>query len=195
MRGTAVALHLGHRDSIDFDFFGTEAFDPEALYRSIAFLEGSKITHVEPDTLTCVVDRAGSVKVSFFGYPELGLLEEPHFDPDTGLKIASLLDLSSTKVAVVQKRAEPKDHIDLDAIFTAGEIDLSLALAAAEALYGDAFHAESTLEALSYYDDGELSTIDPNVRDRLLSAVTAVDLNLLPEIDSLERSGEMEIEL
>lgn len=29
--GTAIALHLGHRTSVDFDFFAAEAFDPESL--------------------------------------------------------------------------------------------------------------------------------------------------------------------
>lgn len=67
--------------------------------------------------------------------------------------------------------------------------------AAGEALYGDAFHAESTLNALSYYKDGDLQALDPKVRDRLLRAVTEVDLDRLPEIDPPERSSEMKLEL
>jgi len=36
--GTAIALHLGHRRSDDFDFFGRHQFDPAKLATSIPFL-------------------------------------------------------------------------------------------------------------------------------------------------------------
>ena len=188
--GTAVALHLGHRESIDFDFFGTKTFDPKQLYRSVAFLDGAEIRGVDSDTLHCLVDRDGPVKVSFMGYPTLDELKPAEVARDNGLKIASLLDLAATKAAVVQKRAEIKDYIDLDAIFQTGEVDLSLAIAAGAALWQDAFHAESTLKALSYYDDGDLRELDPQIRERLLDAVLAVDLDRLPSIDSPQREGD-----
>ncbi len=69
--GTAVALHLGHRHSIDFDFFGDRAFDPSVLETGISFLGAAKIVQRERNTLSAVVDRGGRVKVSFFGVPNL----------------------------------------------------------------------------------------------------------------------------
>ena len=40
--GTALALRLGHRQSVDFDFFSGVPFDPDALARAIPFLAGAE---------------------------------------------------------------------------------------------------------------------------------------------------------
>jgi Nucleotidyl transferase AbiEii toxin, Type IV TA system len=45
--GTAIALHLGHRQSVDFDFFGNRAFDPEKLRAAIPFLAEAETDHRE----------------------------------------------------------------------------------------------------------------------------------------------------
>ena len=68
--GTAIALHLGHRTSVDFNFFGSDHFDPDALYDEVAFLAESQVTQKAPRTLTCLVDRSGPVQVSFFAVPK-----------------------------------------------------------------------------------------------------------------------------
>jgi hypothetical protein len=49
--GTAVALHLGHRQSVDFDFFGTKEINPVAIYGEIPFLQNAKIIQQEKITL------------------------------------------------------------------------------------------------------------------------------------------------
>jgi hypothetical protein len=86
------------------------------------------------------------------------------------------------KAAVVQKRAEAKDYLDIDAIINVGKIDLPTALAAANAIYGSAFNPELTLKSLCYFEDGNLQTLPRNVRDRLTKAVEAVDLHHIPAI-------------
>jgi hypothetical protein len=75
--GTAVALHLGHRTSVDFDFFCSRSLNLEALERSIPFLRDAKIIQREKNTLTAIVDRGEPVKVSFFGVPKLPRLAQP----------------------------------------------------------------------------------------------------------------------
>jgi len=55
--GTALALHLGHRESADFDFFGGRKFDVRALETGIPFLAGAKIIQRAEDTLTAIVQR------------------------------------------------------------------------------------------------------------------------------------------
>src|SRR5712691_5180501 len=75
--GTAIALQLGHRYSVDFDFFGFESFDPSLLFASVSFLRGSQISQQNRNTLTCIVDRPGPVQVSFFGIPGLRRIEAP----------------------------------------------------------------------------------------------------------------------
>src|SRR5262245_7457956 len=114
--GTAIALHLGHRESIDFDFFSPEPFSPAQLYDTVPFLAGAEITQQAKNTLTCLIDRGGPVKVSFFGVPQVGRVEKPHVAEGNRLKVASLVDLAGIKAAVVQQRAEAKDYVDLDAL-------------------------------------------------------------------------------
>jgi hypothetical protein len=180
--GTAIALHLGHRQSVDFDFFGNRPLDPDTVTLAIPFLAEATITQRQPNTLGCVVDRGGPVRLSFFGVPALPRLRPPLVAPDNGLRIASLLDLAGTKASVVQMRAEAKDYIDIDAILTNGRIDLPTALASARALYGAQYNPQITLKALSYFDDGNVRTLPDETKDRLSRAASAVDLDKLPVI-------------
>ena len=181
--GTAIALHLGHRESVDFDFFGNKSLDPARLVPAIPFLSDATVTQREPNTFSCSVDREGAVKLSFFGLPGLPRLLPPHVAPGNGLQIASLLDLAGMKASVVQMRAEAKDYIDIDALLTDGGIDLPTALASARAIYGSQFNPQSTLKALCYYEDGNLRSLPRDTKDRLVRAVGTVDLDRLPAID------------
>jgi len=185
--GTALALRLGHRESIDFDFFGKASLDPLRFTDSIRFLKDAQVIQRDKNTLSAIVDRDGPVKVSFFGVPALKRLESPDVVTDNGLQIASLLDLAGTKASVVQVRAEAKDYLDLDALMTAGT-DLPRALAAGMAIYGTAFNPQITLKALSYFEDGNLFCLPDDVKNRLATAARAVDLDRLPAI-ALEPSG------
>lgn len=180
--GTAVALHLGHRQSVDFDFFGNRPFDSVKLTASIPFMTAATITQREPNTLSGIVDRDGPVKLSFFGVPKLPRLQPPHIAPGNGLKVASLLDLAGIKAAVVQQRAEAKDYIDIAALIQDGRINLPTALAGARAIYGGQFNPQITLKALSYFDDGNLSCLSQETKDYLAKAAREVDLDRLPAI-------------
>jgi len=180
--GTAIALHLGHRESVDFDFFGNKPLDPARLVPALPFLAGAIVTQREPNTLSCTVDRGGAIKLSFFGLPGIPRLSRPLIAQDNGLQVASLLDLAGMKASVVQMRAEAKDYIDIDALLTDGRIDLPMALAAARAIYGTEYNPQCTLKALSYFDDGNLRQLPDSVKDRLVKAVREVDLDSLPVI-------------
>jgi hypothetical protein len=70
-------LHLGHRNSIDFDFFGNRALDISQIEQEIPFLKGANIIQREKNTLSAIVDRGAPVKVSFFGLPKLPRLSPP----------------------------------------------------------------------------------------------------------------------
>ena len=180
--GTAVALHLGHRQSVDFDFFGNQPLDAASLAPAIPFLAGATVTQREPNTFGCIVDRGGPVKLSFFGLPGIPWLLPPLIAPDNGLRVASLLDLAGMKASVVQMRAEAKDYLDIDAILADGRVDLPMALAAARAIYGTVFNPLATLKALAYFEDGSLKRLAPAVKERLLTATRMVDLDRLPVI-------------
>jgi Nucleotidyl transferase AbiEii toxin, Type IV TA system len=181
--GTAVALHLGHRQSIDFDFFGWSPFAPLDLAASLSFLKGGTVLQSEPNTLTMLIDRNGPIKISFFGVPRLKKIKRLHIASDNGLQIASLLDLAGTKVAVVQQRAEAKDYIDIDAVLMDGQIDLPMALAAGQIIHGRVFSPQNALKALTYFDEPQLQALPDQLKHRLVKAVRAVDLDRLPKIE------------
>ena len=130
------------------------------------------------------MDRDGPVQVSFYGVPKLWQIEEPSIAADNNVKVASLVDLATMKANVVQKRAEAKDYVDMDAILEEGTIDLPTALAAGQEIYGPSFNAEATLKALSYHGDGNLHTLPQETRDRLVSAVQATELDRLPDFQN-----------
>jgi hypothetical protein len=70
--GTAIALRLGHRTSLDFDFFASRSFAPNDLMRKIPYLRGATIRQAARDTLSVTVERDGPAQVSFFGGLDLG---------------------------------------------------------------------------------------------------------------------------
>ena len=183
--GTAVALHLGHRQSVDFDFFAALPIDPVALARELPLLAGGRIAQSEPNTLTVIVERGGDpVKLSFFGLPWLRRVAAPHV-ADTGVKVAALLDVAATKMATVQARAEAKDYADIAAMLRHG-LPLADMLAAARAVNGDSFAPLPTVKALSYYGDGNLPTVSAADRATLAEAVRGVRVEALPVMAPLE---------
>jgi len=179
--GTALALRLGHRASEDFDFFSNDPFRPDELERLIPFLAHAPRLQSSPNTLVSLVERDGPVKVSFFGGLTLRRVNDPDPVDGPGLFVASLMDLAATKVRVVQDRAEAKDYIDLSCLLAEG-IDLARALSAAGAVFGEAFNPLLSLKALSYFGDGDLSSLPDAIRSRLTEAARRVDPAGLPEI-------------
>ena len=168
--GTAITLRLGHRASVDFDLFSNDHFQPDALERAIPLLRGAVRSRSEPDTLVAVVDRDGLVTVSFFGGLPLSRVADPALAGGDGPLVASLLDLASTKVKVVQDRAEAKDYIDIARLLAEG-ISLRDALAAALAVYGSTFNPLLSLKALAYFGDGDLPSLPKETREALERAV------------------------
>src|SRR6266700_236837 len=63
--GTALALHLGHRRSVDFDFFRQESFDPQWLLQQLPAPPRVAVLQEARDTLTV---EFRDVKTSFFAY-------------------------------------------------------------------------------------------------------------------------------
>jgi hypothetical protein len=187
--GTAIALHLGHRQSVDFDFFGSHAFDPVQLYSSVPLLNGSTVLQQAASTLTCRVERGSSVIVSFFGMPGLRRVAAPLIAEDNRLRVASLLDLAGMKAAVVQQRAEAKDYIDVHALLAAG-IGLPMALAAAMIIYGERFNPQLTLKALSFFGDGDLPSLPIAVQERIIAAVKRTNLDQLPTLPGYDGPAE-----
>ncbi len=181
--GTAIALRLGHRHSEDFDFFSNQPFAPRTLLERVAYLKGSIVRQESPNTLTCRIDRGERVLVSFFGGLALNRTADPETAAGTSIRVASLLDLAATKVAVMAGRASRKDYLDMDALLRSG-VELSQAFAAARAVHGERFNPLPSFKAFFFFEDGDVGELSAAERSRLSQAARQVDLERLPAVKS-----------
>lgn len=191
--GTAIALRLGHRESIDFDFFSLEAFEPRQLFAQIPYLSVAEITQATRHTLSCrlqLLEGQPPVKVSYFGDITLPKLSPPEQVISNKLKIASMIDLLGTKCATIGVRCEKKDYLDIHAILRQTSLTLTDGVAAAKALYGKRYQYYMTLKALSDYSSGDLKTLDQGIRQDLMQAVQTVDVEKVPLMQPLARKSK-----
>lgn len=182
--GTAVALYLGHRESVDFDFFTNRPFQPEDLFATYTFLRNSEVLQSEPNTLTILTAGRDSerVKISFFGRLRFGRLAPPRKTLNGMLSVASLDDLLAHKLKTLLQRIEVKDYVDIDALLQNG-LNLSSGLAGASLLFA-AFSPQECLKALTYFEDDALRDLPEDLEDRLLNAVRSVRSTPISMLDS-----------
>jgi hypothetical protein len=108
--GTALALHLGHRRSGDFDFFSAREFAPQDLL-SVLWTTGEiQVLQEARGTLTV---RIGEIPTSFFHY-DYPLLRPLHDSP-WGIQLADPADIAAMKLWAIAGRGSRKDFVDLHA--------------------------------------------------------------------------------
>ena len=172
--GTALALRLGHRSSVDFDFFSSAPLDHDALF-AIPFIARAEVLQREPAALTVSAPMdGGPVKVSFFGGIGFGRVGRPDRTEDGVLQVASLPDLFGTKLKVLLQRVAARDYLDVAAILRAG-LPLADGLGAARALFGNEFPPMEAVKALAYFEEGEAANVDPATRAYLARQTAAWD--------------------
>ena len=109
--GTALALQIGHRSSVNFDFFTSKDIKTNELFNQIKeIFSDRKIKKIqdEKNILTVIIDK--DIKISFFSYkyPLLNkLIDEPY------LKLASMDDIACMKLSAITSRSTLKDYVDL----------------------------------------------------------------------------------
>ncbi len=171
--GTAVALRLGHRQSVHFDFFTETSLDKTALRQVIPALERGQTIQETPNgwTLLLPTEAAGeaAVRLSFFGGISTGRVGQPEFTDDDNLLVASPVDLLAFKLNVIMQRIEAKDYCDIAALMAGGQ-DLGRGLSAARTLFGSAFQPMECLKALVYFDGGDLISLSAAQRTLLVQA-------------------------
>jgi len=185
--GTAVALQLGHRVSVDFDFFSDRPFAPEALRKALPVLKNAQTLDASADTLTVSLVPTGEedpVKLSFFGGIGFGRVGTPLQSRDGVLWVASLLDLMATKLKVLHDRISAKDYIDLAAMIEHG-VPLTQAMAAARTLYGPAFETAVTLRAMTWFTGGDMDLLSTHQRHVLVHAAAGFQ-GPLPVVERLD---------
>lgn len=190
--GTGLALQLGHRVSVDFDWFsGTNQLQEADRQRLFAGLRAAvplshDVTVLREEVGTLAV-RVGGVDVSFFAYPY------PLLEPATmqrGLPLASYADIGAMKLAAIVGRGSRKDFIDVHALMQVQPLDVWLQAATRKFAHVTDFRL-SALRALVYFADADAEapprTLTPvdwsGVKDELVAAVHAIarrDLGLQP---------------
>ena len=106
--GTAIALHLGHRRSIDFDLFKYTKFNAKKIVTRIDSTGFSNtITRRVAEQLNITIHN---VKFTFFEFP-FKIEANDKFE-DT-LKLPKLLDLAAMKAYALGRRSKWKDYVDL----------------------------------------------------------------------------------
>jgi hypothetical protein len=166
--GTALALRLGHRASVDFDFFAHDPLDHRKLEREFPRLRGAETLQEDADSRTAIVHVGeGTVKVSFFGGIGFGRVGEPDVTDDGVLRVASLFDLAGTKIKVLLQRVEAKDYLDIAALLGA-KVSLGQIFAAARALFGPAFNPLVAQKTLTNFEGGDLGSLPDEVRRTLI---------------------------
>lgn len=147
--GTALALHIGHRTSIDLDFFTQSDFEEMTIINYLRTIGDVRLDQTGKGTIIGELDR---VRISLFKYPYR--LLEPLIEWN-GLDLASILDIALMKIVAISQRGSTKDFIDL--FFVAKKfkpIDFLIGELRRKYL-GVQFNTNHILRSLCYFDDAE----------------------------------------
>lgn len=173
--GTALALQLGHRESIDFDFFTHK--DISKLQSMLLNLNGIKvgeITQQMDNTLSFMTTN--NVKISFFGKMDFVKFADKIQSDDDILQLADLKSLLITKLKVTCDRAEYKDYKDIAEILKTNQVSLEQGLSEFGRYFGNDFPIMQVVKGLTYFDDGDLHRLSKDDKNILLNAVKNIDI-------------------
>lgn len=146
--GTAIALRLGHRQSIDLDFFTTKEFNEQIVERQLEHT--GKFTKDQLAWQTIMGEFYG-VKFSLFYY-SYKILDKA--DDFFGIKIAGLKDLAAMKLHAVEDRGTKRDFVDL--FWLCRHIDLADICRLYEQKYGKFEERKYIVyKGLNYFEDAE----------------------------------------
>lgn len=144
--GTALALQLGHRQSIDLDFFGKMDASLEEIAIELSDFANTKPLSSSKAMRFLIVD---GVKVDIVNYPYYWI-DNPVIED--GITLAGIKDISAMKLSAITNRGTKKDFIDLYFLlkeFSFSElIDLYLKKFAGAQLF-------TVLKSLTYFEDAE----------------------------------------
>lgn len=110
--GTSIALQLGHRKSLDIDFFSNEKLSIVSIQMLIRRLFNINEINITQDHLWFFLN---DIRIELYPDWPIPFLEEPV--TDDGIRLASLPDLAAQKLSAIVGRREKKDYIDLYFLF------------------------------------------------------------------------------
>lgn len=184
--GTALALRLGHRQSVDFDFFTHEPLvDDSALVRALPILKDARILQRAANTFVYMTQTR--VKLSFFGGLGYGRVGEIGITDDDVLNVASLDDLMTTKLAALVQRIEAKDYVDVATMLGAG-MDLARGLGGVLTLFGASLPPMEIARTLAWFEGGDLGSLPDEVKAVLVRATQQLDMAKVRPLPVLART-------
>ncbi len=123
MGGTALAVHIKHRQSEDLDIFVYESFNPHSLLANLQGHGKVEAEYVVEGTLNCTFD---GVKLQFLRAEGQKRLKEPLMVGQ--IKVGSFADVAASKLKVIGDRGELRDYYDLMCIETVANIPATVML-------------------------------------------------------------------
>lgn len=151
--GTALALQIGHRVSIDLDFFTSHEFDSAQLIIELERLGKLEVLVDKPPFLQVRLD---DVKLDFLKYPYPFVQE---FIDAEGVRLASVENISVMKLLAIARRGVKKDFVDLYFILERYSLGELVQLFESKLPNIDMFHI---LKSLSYFEDADVEA-DPKM--------------------------------
>lgn len=152
--GTALALQIGHRKSIDFDFFTEKKFNETRLKLELLdIFKNEKVVMIQEAWQTIEI-MVNGVKLSFFYLP-YPLLEKTLNDKN--LRLASIVDIGCMKLNTIISRSVNKDFVDLYYIFK--QVSLSQLLQKAKEKMPE-LNENLVLKSLVYFDELEIDPLE-----------------------------------
>lgn len=152
VEGTALALQIGHRRSIDFDLFTDRIFAPIKIRNKI-IQDKKTINHIFSQGEGEYTVLVNKVKITFFYYP-FNIEKKRSFE---GIKMPDILTIGAMKSFVLGKRAKWKDYVDLYFIFQ--KYSLKEVVKKAKRIYKNEFNEKLFRSQLCYFDDIDYSEI------------------------------------
>ena len=144
--GTALALQLGHRKSIDLDYFGKIDVEPESLRKILSETHSITIVQESKDINIYLID---GIKVDFVNY-RYSWIDAPV--NDNGVVLAGIKDIAAMKINAVIGRGTKKDFIDLFFLLRRFTLQEMLDMYIQKYPEGSLFIA---MKSLSYFEDAE----------------------------------------
>lgn len=162
--GTALALLIGHRQSIDFDFFSNTKFSNLKILDSLNEIlkddEQIEIKEQDKDTLILFINN---VKLSFFFYSHKLLGEK--ITILNNINLASLKDILAMKLIAISQRGTKKDFIDMYFLLK-NNFSLSNAVNVLNEKYDKIkFNKLHILKSLTYFDDANMDANPKMLKD------------------------------
>jgi len=149
--GTAIALHIGHRKSIDFDLFKQTAINKKKIKEKIGALQFSKQLLFEDSE--SVHYLLNTVKFTFFQYP---FAIKGSIEVDNTIKIPDLLTLAAMKFYAMGRRAKWKDYVDIYFLLRS-HFSIEQVSQKAYELFAEAYSEKLFRQQIVYFEDIDYS--------------------------------------